>query len=67
MLKKIFLQICQKIPFKIYHLYFVNQGLDDLEKTHHHQATSATAELKKEMSLLQKKILMDTVSYEPLM
>ncbi|XP_045176216.2 synaptonemal complex protein 3-like isoform X1 [Mercenaria mercenaria] len=40
------------------------KGLDDLEKSHHHQATSATAELKKEMSLLQKKILMDTQQQE---
>jgi len=38
------------------------QGMDDLEKSHLQQATNAQSELRKEMSLLQKKILMDTVS-----
>ena len=38
------------------------QGVEDLEKSHQFQATNAQTELKKEMNLLQKKILMDTVS-----
>ncbi|XP_060560692.1 synaptonemal complex protein 3-like [Ruditapes philippinarum] len=55
---------CQRLKtIKQLHCQYI-KGLDDLEKTHHHQATSATAELKKEMSLLQKKILMDTQQQE---
>ena len=42
--------------------WFVLQGVEDLEKSHQFQATNAQTELKKEMNLLQKKILMDTVS-----
>ena len=41
---------------------FVQQGIDELEKCHHNQHSSVQSELKKEMSLLQKRILMDTVS-----
>ncbi|KAL4224821.1 Synaptonemal complex protein 3 [Mactra antiquata] len=40
------------------------KGLEDLEKIHQNQATNAQAELKKEMRLLQKKILMDTQQQE---
>ncbi|XP_052801991.1 synaptonemal complex protein 3-like [Mya arenaria] len=40
------------------------KGLDELEKSHQNQAASANVELKKEMSLLQKKILMDTQQQE---
>ena len=38
------------------------QGIEDLERCHHDQQTNVHTELKKEMALLQKKILMDTVS-----
>ena len=38
------------------------QGMDNLEKCHEEQQGSVHSELKKEMALLQKKILMDTVS-----
>ena len=44
---------------------FSIQGVEDLEKNHQTQATNAQAELKKEMNLLQKKILMDTVGLIP--
>ena len=39
------------------------QGVEDLERCHHDQQGNVHSELKKEMALLQKKILMDTVSY----
>ncbi|KAK2181279.1 hypothetical protein NP493_402g00027 [Ridgeia piscesae] len=39
------------------------KGIEDLERCHHDQQTNVHTELKKEMALLQKKILMDTVSF----
>ncbi|KAK3594135.1 hypothetical protein CHS0354_040909 [Potamilus streckersoni] len=40
------------------------KGMDDLEKSHQIQQSNAQNELKKEMFLLQKKILMDTQQQE---
>ena len=37
------------------------QGLEELEKSHTVQQNSVQSELKKEMALLQKRILMDMV------
>lgn len=36
--------------------------MEDLEKNHENLLTGAQNELKKEMALLQKKIMMETVS-----
>ena len=36
--------------------------MEELEKTHLEQQNNVHAELRKEMALLQKKILIDTVS-----
>ncbi|XP_048780789.1 synaptonemal complex protein 3-like [Ostrea edulis] len=41
-----------------------SKGIDELEKCHQNQQSSVQSELKKEMSLLQKKILMDTQQQE---
>lgn len=41
-----------------------NKGLKDLEKCHQDQQTYVQSELRKEMALLQKKILMDTQQQE---
>lgn len=41
-----------------------NKGLKDLEKCHQEQQTHVQSELRKEMALLQKKILMDTQQQE---
>ena len=41
------------------------KGMEDLDAAHHGQQAAMQSELKKEMALLQKKILMETVS-EPL-
>lgn len=38
--------------------------MEDLEKNHENLLTGAQNELKKEMALLQKKIMMETVSSE---
>ncbi|KAJ1163550.1 hypothetical protein NDU88_004008 [Pleurodeles waltl] len=38
------------------------KSMDDLEKSHESLLTGAQNELKKEMAMLQKKIMMDTVS-----
>ncbi|KAI0208128.1 Synaptonemal complex protein 3 [Lamellibrachia satsuma] len=40
------------------------KGIEDLERCHHDQQTNVHTELKKEMALLQKKILMDTQQQE---
>ncbi|XP_052257329.1 synaptonemal complex protein 3-like isoform X2 [Dreissena polymorpha] len=40
------------------------KGLEELEKSHQQQASNAQVELRKEMSMLQKKILMDTQQQE---
>nr|XP_011448015.2 synaptonemal complex protein 3 [Crassostrea gigas] len=40
------------------------KGIDELERCHHDQQSSVQSELKKEMSLLQKRILMDTQQQE---
>lgn len=37
--------------------------MEDLEKNHDTLLTGAQNELKKEMAMLQKQIMMDTVSY----
>ena len=39
----------------------ITQGMDDLDHCHSEQQTNMQGELKKEMALLQKKILMETV------
>lgn len=38
------------------------KSMEDLEKNHENLLTGAQNELKKEMALLQKKIMMETVS-----
>ncbi|KAK3103271.1 hypothetical protein FSP39_018020 [Pinctada imbricata] len=43
-----------------------SKGIDDLDKSHEGQQVSVQSELKKEMALLQKRILMDTVSQHEL-
>ncbi len=43
-------------------MFYFFQGMEDLEKSHLDQQSNVQSELKKEMALLQKKILMDTVS-----
>ena len=40
----------------------IGQGAEDLDKCHNNQQGNVHSELKKEMAMLQKKILMDTVS-----
>eukprot|EP00794_Sanderia_malayensis_P018302 gene18302-20125_t len=40
------------------------KSLHDLEKVHHHQQNNIQGELKKELALLQKKMLMDTQQEE---
>ena len=39
------------------------QGMDELDKCHSNQQSSVQSELKKEMALLQKRILMDMVGH----
>ncbi len=45
-----------------YHKASFLQGSKDLEKCHQNQNSTLQGELRKEMALLQKRILMDTVS-----
>ena len=40
---------------------FCFQGINELDKCHQSQHSTVQSEMKKEMSLLQKRILMDTV------
>ena len=42
-------------------MYFTNQSVRDMEAAHQEQQNSVQIELKKEMALLQKKILTETV------
>ena len=42
------------------------KGMSDLDEAHREQQTAIQSELKKEMALLQKKILMETVSGDSL-
>ena len=44
------------------HMHTHMQGMDELDRCHQEQQSSMQGELKKEMALLQKKILMETVS-----
>ena len=44
------------------HTHTHMQGMDELDRCHQEQQSSMQGELKKEMALLQKKILMETVS-----
>lgn len=53
-------QIFQSVGIT-YILYF-QQNMDEMEKSHEAFLQGAQMELKKEMALLQKKIMMDTVS-----
>lgn len=41
------------------------KGMQDLDTVHYDQQAAMQSELKKEMALLQKKILMETVSLVP--
>lgn len=38
--------------------------MEDLEKDHENQFSNAQTELKKEMAMLHKKIMMETVSHD---
>ena len=44
---------------------FYLQGMKDLENAHQDQQGNVHSELRKEMALLQKKILIDSVSRGP--
>ena len=55
-------QASEKIQYYLYYFTLFSQGLEELDKTRESQHAALQSELKKEMQLLQKRILMDTVS-----